>query len=254
MAELGSASKVYIGQGTNVVHLQHPDYPVRGSMTITNTAVLQTLGLAGQDYDQTYGIRASMELSFDRILVEDEANVKRLTDWMAALSDTADDAIGEIVVAFGGNALWLRNVFTGSATLALPYDDLASVSGAPGAQMTWPGSLSAVYTINQTNQTPASTGEATFQAGGGIVILTDARTGTADLNFQYKRGAAAWTLMSGDAHAESLPTITTPGSAVALDTSELMKDDRVRVAYSNTVTAGNEWTGRLASCAPIRLG
>ena len=252
----GKDTKVYCGQGANVARLSDPDMPVMGNINISNSATIQQLMLAGNALSQTYAIRSEIGVNFDRIIMEGVDAVDGLAEWLTHLSSTKP---GEnLVVVLGNRCVWLRGLLRGSVNLSMPFDDLASISGAPGAEEYWGGTVSALSTVDNNSPLPTETGHAiTYQIAngeGGIAVLTDLRAGSTDLLFQSKRGSGAWTPMDREAHGISVPSVTNSGSAVELDVSDLRAGDQVRVTYNNAVTQGNRWTGRLAACTPVDLG
>lgn len=254
----GRDTTVYWGQGANVLALQQMDRPVRGNMTVEHAVTSTTENLAGQALVQHFAQKIDVSVNFDRIVWNEHVSVARLLEWWAGFSATADADIGEMAVLGPGNVVtWPQNVFPADVTVTTPNDNLVALSGTPGQRDCWVGTAGTRFTIKRGALTPSAAGQVTYAEDrdgvGGIVALTEARAGTHDLLFQYKRGRAAWAAMSRDAHAEALPTVTTAGSAVRLDTSELETGDLVRVAFSNTVDATSEWTGRLAACTPPQL-
>ena len=261
MPNYGKDRRLYVGQGTHVVDVASADGPALGGFTLDNEATVQSLPLSGQALTRHYPIRASVGLTFDRILIEGTANVDRLVDFFTQFTAVSRAQLGELVADFaqGGcdGVVWFRDLFRNSVSVAHPFDDLASVNGAIGSEEPWPGTVGALATLSDSALVPATAAERTYSpvdGQGGFVLLTDTREGSAALALETKRGAAAWTAESA-ADAALASTVSTAKSAVSLDAiiPNLAAGDRVRVRFPTGTAAGNSWTGRLAFCAPISL-
>ena len=264
MPVLGTARRFYIGQGSTVTTLHDEAHGVLGSWSVGHEVQIQQESLSGTEIVQNFAIRSTSGITFDNLIIEGVDSVDRLAVFMAELDAAVDRAalgefIADLALGKAGTVLWLRNMLSGNATVANPYNGLANLNGSPFSEQAWFGQCGARASLSNTALTPTQAQEAVWNPNGdegGLAMITDTREGDAALQLERKRGNAAWTRITNATLTNQLGAdVSTAGSAVSLDAgiTGLQKDDRLRLRYAAGTTAGNSWSGRIAAFSPLRL-
>ena len=266
----GRDVKLWIGQGATAVDLSE----ALGNFSITHdVAVSGPHGLAdGKSSQRFYPVPGTdaWRLEFGRFLILDEGNARRIYQWFMGLGV---DEVGNILADFSettenaDECVYWRNPVKGSASLALPVADLADLTGALRSALAVAGTVGARAEIGRVDADSLS--QAAFPDAAAITVptpasnafvlaLTEARDGTTDVVLQRKRGAAAWTTLTGSDLTRQLAVAqTTANSVVELlavaENADVQAGDMLRLTYDPLPGDGERWMGKLAVCAEVEF-
>ena len=255
---LGHQARIRLGEGANVVNFEGGS----GAFTINGAGNVASDAFLGNSIIRHFGINSTYTLTMDRILIRRTQNLFRFSEFMANWANHTAADMGEFVVDWvlwgTANILWIRNIVKGPRTVNHPSQELAYISGTILGEEAWAGTCGAMETLSRTKLIPTSTSPVVWrmaQNQAGLVLLTYQREGASALQLQHRRGAGAWTTLSG-ADAKLAADVSTAGSACSLDAvaKELEEGDLLRVRYPSGTAAGNTWTGRLGVCQPDSVG
>lgn len=259
----GMHVRLWADQGANAIDFSE----ALGSFTIQHeTVVSGPHAMADRTHAQRYYPIPGSDawgLEFGRYLLLGSGNSRRLSNWFQRLNtDTPGNMLVDLSEATedGEDCLYFRKPVRGSARLALPMNDVADLTGTMRAELAMPGIVGARATLGRVDADSLLTLEpedgfaVTAKANSYILLLTEERVGTVDLELQRKRGAGAWT----DVGDGLLPATTTDNSlvevhSVAATGSGSQAGDLFRVRFSSGIADGNSWTGKMVSASEDAL-